>query len=202
MSIGQKLKDARKNAGLSQEQLAEKLCVSRQAITKWESDKGIPDVENLQNISKLFDVSIDSLLDDSEAFPSGIIKESINLEDYPKEGKFKSKYDAVVKAKYPDAHSIMPLVRKKKLSTVEKALDFLIQPGIYHVADSINDMSAYYLVEKAASNTWSMSLRILSKAESLPATSQAEDRRSETTTSPKHYMLTSLKRSRCYNTLK
>lgn len=150
MSIGQKLKDARKNAGLSQEQLAEKLCVSRQAITKWESDKGIPDVENLQNISKLFDVSIDSLLDDSEAFPSGIIKESINLEDYPKEGKFKSKYDAVVKAKYPDAHSIMPLVRKKKLSTVEKALDFLIQPGVYHVADSINDMSAYYLVEKGS----------------------------------------------------
>ena len=82
--------------------------------------------------------------------PSGIIKESINLEDYPKEGKFKSKYDAVVKAKYPDAHSIMPLVRKKKLSTVEKALDFLIQPGIYHVADSINDMSAYYLVEKGS----------------------------------------------------
>jgi len=48
MSIGQKLKDARKKAGLSQEQLAEKLCVSRQAITKWESDKGIPDIENIQ----------------------------------------------------------------------------------------------------------------------------------------------------------
>ena len=56
----------------------------------------------------------------------------------------------MVKAKYPDAHSIMPLVRKKKLSTVEKALDFLLQPGIYHVADSINDMSAYHLVEKGS----------------------------------------------------
>lgn len=150
MSIGQKLKDARKNAGLSQEQLAEKLCVSRQAITKWESDKGIPDVENLQNISKLFGVSIDSLLDDTEAFPAGVIKESISMEDYPKESKFKSKYDAVVKAKYPNADSIMPLIRKKKLTAIEKAIDILIQPGIFHVPDSIKNISAYYLIENGS----------------------------------------------------
>ena len=82
MSIGQKLKDARKKAGLSQEQLAEKLCVSRQAITKWESDKGIPDIENIQNISKLFGVSIDSLLNDGDEISANVIKEIINLDDY------------------------------------------------------------------------------------------------------------------------
>ena len=38
MTLGEKLKEARKKIGLSQEQLAEKLCVSRQAVTKWESD--------------------------------------------------------------------------------------------------------------------------------------------------------------------
>ncbi|MDD7285522.1 MAG: helix-turn-helix transcriptional regulator [Firmicutes bacterium] len=45
MSIGEKIKKCRKEAGLSQEQLAEKLCVSRQAVAKWEADRGIPDVE-------------------------------------------------------------------------------------------------------------------------------------------------------------
>ena len=51
MSLGEKIREQRKQAGLSQEQLAEKLNVSRQAITKWETDKGIPDVANLIAIS-------------------------------------------------------------------------------------------------------------------------------------------------------
>lgn len=62
MTFAKKLKDIRKQAGMSQEQLAEKLQVSRQAVTKWETDAGIPDIENLKAISTLFDVSIDDLL--------------------------------------------------------------------------------------------------------------------------------------------
>lgn len=147
MTLGQKLREFRKKAGLSQEQLAEKLCVSRQAITKWESDKGTPDIVNLQNISKLFDVSIDYLLDDGETISSSVIKESININDYQKESKFGSKYDAVVKEKYPRAKSIYPLIRRKKLSLVENVIDFIVQPGVLNVADSLNDISAYYLVE-------------------------------------------------------
>lgn len=45
MTLADKLKEARKNAGLTQIELAEKLCVSRQAITKWETGKGISDAE-------------------------------------------------------------------------------------------------------------------------------------------------------------
>ena len=48
MTLGQKLKDIRKRFGLSQESLAEIMNVSRQAITKWERDEGLPDVSNLQ----------------------------------------------------------------------------------------------------------------------------------------------------------
>ena len=48
MTLGQKLKEIRKRFGLSQEQLAEIMNVSRQAITKWENDSGIPDISNLQ----------------------------------------------------------------------------------------------------------------------------------------------------------
>jgi transcriptional regulator with XRE-family HTH domain len=46
MTLGEKIKEARKQCGLTQEQLAEKMLLSRSAIAKWESDKGLPDVEN------------------------------------------------------------------------------------------------------------------------------------------------------------
>ena len=62
MTFAEKLRSIRKQADLSQEQLAEKLGVSRQAITKWETDGGIPEVENLMAISTLFDISLDELL--------------------------------------------------------------------------------------------------------------------------------------------
>lgn len=61
MTFAEKLKSIRKQAGMSQEQLAEKLGVSRQAVTKWETDAGIPDIENIMAISTLFDISIDEL---------------------------------------------------------------------------------------------------------------------------------------------
>ena len=62
MTFAENLKMLRKQAGMSQEQLAEKLGVSRQAVTKWETGAGIPDIENIMAISTLFDISIDDLL--------------------------------------------------------------------------------------------------------------------------------------------
>lgn len=61
MTFAEKLKELRKQSGISQEKLAEKLGVSRQAVTKWERDSGVPDIENIMAISKLFDVSMDEL---------------------------------------------------------------------------------------------------------------------------------------------
>ncbi len=66
MNFANKLKKLRKDAGFSQEKLAEKIGVSRQAVTKWETENGIPDIENIINISKLFDISIDDLLLDEK----------------------------------------------------------------------------------------------------------------------------------------
>lgn len=66
MTFAKKLKNIRKQAGMSQEKLAEKLGVSRQAVTKWETDGGIPDIENIMAISKLFQISIDELLTEGE----------------------------------------------------------------------------------------------------------------------------------------
>ena len=62
MLFNEKLKMLRKGKDLTQEDLAERLNVSRQAITKWESGEGVPDIENLKQISIYFDVSIDELV--------------------------------------------------------------------------------------------------------------------------------------------
>ena len=72
MSVGKKIKALRKSAGYSQEELAEKLSVSRQAITKWETDAGLPDIINLQAVSTLFQVSIDELLGQNNAAPAAL----------------------------------------------------------------------------------------------------------------------------------
>ena len=70
MTFAEKLKELRKQKGISQEQLAEKIYVSRQAITKWESGNGIPDIENLIAISNLFNESLDSLLSEEKSLVS------------------------------------------------------------------------------------------------------------------------------------
>lgn len=69
MTLAEKLKTTRRQAGLSQEQLAEKLGVSRQAVTKWETGAGIPDIENMRAISVLLDLSIDELLSNERPAP-------------------------------------------------------------------------------------------------------------------------------------
>ena len=70
MNFAEKLKELRKQKGISQEQLAEKIHVSRQAITKWETGIGIPDIENLLAISSLFNESLDSLLSEEKSLIS------------------------------------------------------------------------------------------------------------------------------------
>lgn len=62
MTTGQKITERRKQLGLSQEALGEKMGVTRQAISKWESDAALPDVEKLVNLSRLFDVTVGWLL--------------------------------------------------------------------------------------------------------------------------------------------
>ncbi|MBQ5333678.1 MAG: helix-turn-helix domain-containing protein [Oscillospiraceae bacterium] len=57
------LKRLRKQSGLSQEQVAEKLNVSRQAVAKWESGDSLPDIYNCRALADLYDITIDSLFD-------------------------------------------------------------------------------------------------------------------------------------------
>ena len=64
MEFKKKLKYLRKQKGFTQEDLAEKLNVSRQSVTKWESGKSLPNLVNIKEILNIFSVSIDLLLGD------------------------------------------------------------------------------------------------------------------------------------------
>ena len=91
-SIGEKLYNHRKNAGFSQEELAEKIGVSRQAVSKWERDESSPDTNNLIALAKLYNISLDDLVlgentskqeeaptnDKVDVSPAGIQAESHN----------------------------------------------------------------------------------------------------------------------------
>lgn len=62
MEFNEKLQELRKSRGLTQEELAEALYVSRTAISKWESGRGYPSIDSLKEISKFFSITIDDLL--------------------------------------------------------------------------------------------------------------------------------------------
>ena len=147
MTFGEKMKEARKEAGLSQEQLAEKLCVSRSAVAKWETDKGMPDVNNLKAMSQLLGVSVDYLLADDEQLSFNEMKEPISLDSFEKTGKCRSKKDAACYSKYSTADAIYPLIRYKKMTALSRVVDFFVRPGIHNALDQIENTDAYYLVE-------------------------------------------------------
>lgn len=64
MSFAEKLQSLRKSKGISQEQLAELLDVSRQSISKWESGQNYPEIDKLIKLSDLFDITLDDLVKD------------------------------------------------------------------------------------------------------------------------------------------
>lgn len=62
MSLGERIKEQRKNCGLSQEKVAELVGVSRQAVTKWEAEQSAPSTENLFRLAEIFGTTVDILL--------------------------------------------------------------------------------------------------------------------------------------------
>ncbi|WP_265456108.1 helix-turn-helix domain-containing protein [Enterococcus sp. HY326] len=74
MRLGEKLLHLRKSKGLSQERLSAEITVSRQAISKWELGESTPDVENIIQLSRIFDVTTDFLLDDELSVPGTKIR--------------------------------------------------------------------------------------------------------------------------------
>lgn len=82
MNIGAKIRNARNNAGLTQEQAAEALGVSRQTISNWENEKSYPDIISVVKMSDLYSISLDALLKEDNNMEEtylGYLEESTNV---------------------------------------------------------------------------------------------------------------------------
>lgn len=81
MSFSEKIKEIRKKQNLTQEQFAEKIFVSRNAVAKWESNRGYPDIQNLISISEIFGVSLDDLIKNDKKLKNRIILDSASKKE-------------------------------------------------------------------------------------------------------------------------
>lgn len=94
MSLGERIKEQRKNCGMSQEKLAELVGVSRQAVTKWETDQSAPSTEKLFKLAEIFGTSVDLLIksdEQSTATPAEQIYYMYKMEQEQKRAEFKAK---------------------------------------------------------------------------------------------------------------
>ena len=105
MSLGEKIQVLRKQKGMSQEQLADALNISRQAVSKWETNESQPDIERLKEISSMFNVSIDYMVKD------GYTPAAINRTEKDRESFFRmSKITFLVSAIYSSTTVIFLLL--------------------------------------------------------------------------------------------
>lgn len=118
MNLGSNLFQARKKAGLSQEMVAEKLGVSRQTISKWETDETIPDIYQSKKLAKLYNLTLDKLID----FDIDIkeIEEIIKNTDEEKESKIN--WTNAWSKKYPVLKNYTQQVDISKYSTIIRKL--------------------------------------------------------------------------------
>lgn len=155
MIFAKKLKQLRQQTGWSQEQLADRLNVTRQAVAKWERGAGFPDIDNMQALAKLFNTSVDELLDYTRAGLASAMREPIDLDAYPTDTKGYSASDLAVADKFADADQIESLNRHRRLTWWQKIIDFFVGAGTLDVAfsgEAIGQLKGdrrYYLVEKS-----------------------------------------------------
>ena len=74
MDFHEKLQDLRKQKRLTQQELADRLYVSRTAISKWASGRGYPGIDSLKAIAAFFSVTVDELLSGSQGFHGGVCR--------------------------------------------------------------------------------------------------------------------------------
>lgn len=153
MTLGEKIRYARKYCALSQEQLADKMCVSRSAIAKWETEKGMPDIENLKILSRLLHVSIDFLLDDSNKPFNPMIREPYSIASCGR-GCKKVRKDRLMAEKFPNAR-ILTLLGRPNLaedSLITDKTGGVLMPipfGNPEFMKSLRDLDrSFYLVEQ------------------------------------------------------
>ena len=149
MTIGEKIRQARKHCRLSQEQLAELMCISRSAIAKWETGKGLPDIENIRILSNILHISTDWLLNPQQDGGHLIYRYSVDLSRYGK-GCSRLRKDRCVRGKFQNAQITALISRKDVIpgDAVTKE-DALVRRNVHNCFlsnGSMDSSASYYLV--------------------------------------------------------
>ena len=151
MKLSEKIKSYRKSFDLTQEELAEKLNVSRQVITKWESELGMPEVSNLKALAELFNVSVDFLLDDEQEIEYPIFKVKYELE----KNNYSNRYDYAVnylKDKYSnDEIYVLTQIENGERSFLTKVFSFITicVSDVSSIIEWFKDLAIWFVVENS-----------------------------------------------------
>ena len=144
MSIGKRLYEARKNAGLSQEEVAEKLNVARQTISKWELDETIPDLKQGEELSKIYGKEISELINEDEYKE---IKEV--LKNTNEKNALKINWTKVWSKKYPVLGTYQSVVDVDKYAKeISRLLTMLEEDYNY------NKLDAMLVLKDILAHTW------------------------------------------------
>lgn len=163
MDISERIRNLRHASGMTQSELAHELFVTRQAVSKWESGKGTPDIFNLLAMTRIFSVSLDHLVDNQDSksgetydFKCMEIDRAV-LDKYKPHGSpLGSKSHRAAIQIHPTA-TIWSLSRVAKNNRTQETLEWILAfafdtPfGVFSIADYFSDRSAYYLAQETGS---------------------------------------------------
>ncbi len=137
-TIGMRIQQARKQKGFTQSELADKLYVSAQAVSKWENDQASPDITMLSSLSEILGVTIDYLINGKkESEPVLKVEEKKNIEDM------------ILKVKVLDGETKVNVNLPLVLLTVVKDLDSLVSVDNESVSNTIKGIDFNKLIELA-----------------------------------------------------
>ncbi len=146
MSLGNNLFHARKKSGLSQEAVAEKLGVSRQTISKWETDETFPDICQSKKLSVLYGLSLDELID----FDMDVKKLEQVVKNTPEKVSQKVDWSKLWAEKYPILTSY-----KQEISIAEYALPLKEMLEKLSADYGYNDLDAFLVLKDILAGLWS-----------------------------------------------
>lgn len=146
MSLGNNLFHARKKSGLSQEAVAEKLGVSRQTISKWETDETLPDICQSKKLSVLYGLSLDELID----FDMDVKKLEQVVKNTPEKVSQKVDWSKLWAEKYPILTSY-----KQEISVAEYALPLKEMLEKLSADYGYNDLDAFLVLKDILAGLWS-----------------------------------------------
>lgn len=149
MSLGNSLFNARKKSGLSQEEVAAKMSVSRQTISKWELDETLPDIRQSKKLSNLYRLTLDELID----FDIELKEIERVIENTSEEKQQKIDWTSVWGKKYPVLLEYQQKVNVEDYAVrIKELLDSLKKRYGY------NDLDAMLVLKDILAHVWNIKI--------------------------------------------